>query len=114
MDFSMTFTRRGFLLALVLLAAGYNNCHAQQAAPGACAMPSFSTVVHDPNVFSEQQEERLGEILETYDAVKQEAKSNPALAAKLNALGSGQEKKASYVIQVTDALNRQSSGRSPG
>jgi WD40 repeat protein len=60
----MTFTRRGFLFSLVLLAAGYNNCLAQQAAAGACTMPSFSTVVHDPNIFSEQQEEWLGEILD--------------------------------------------------
>jgi hypothetical protein len=44
----MTFTRRGFLFSLVLLAAGYDNCLAQQAAAGACTMPSFSNVVHDP------------------------------------------------------------------
>jgi hypothetical protein len=52
----------------------------------------------------------MSTVIETYDAIKQEAKSNPALAAKLNALGSGQEKKASYVIQVTDALTGKALG----
>src|SRR5215813_4159584 len=34
------------------------------ATPAACAMPSFSNVVNEPNIFNEQQEEWLGEILE--------------------------------------------------
>ena len=59
----MTFTRR-LLFVLVLLVTCYNNCHAQQPAAGPCAMPSFSTVIHDPNIFSEQQEEWLGEIID--------------------------------------------------
>lgn len=46
------------LSILFLQAAG----PAQQAG-GNCAMPSFSNVVHDPNIFNEQQEEWLGEIV---------------------------------------------------
>jgi WD40 repeat protein len=38
------------------------NLSAQQPSP-TCAMPSFSTVVNEPNMFNEQQEEWLGEIL---------------------------------------------------
>jgi WD40 repeat protein len=59
----MIFIRRSLLFAL-LLVAGYHNCLAQQPAAAPCAMPSFSNVIHDPNIFSEQQEEWLGEILD--------------------------------------------------
>jgi len=61
----MTFSHRGLLFfVLLLLATGYNNCHAQQPAAVPCAMPSFSNVIHDPNILSEQQEEWLGEIID--------------------------------------------------
>src|SRR5258708_7401251 len=60
----MRLTHCGSLFALVLLVAGQNNCFGQQPATDRCAMPSFSSVVHDPNIFSEQQEEWLGEILD--------------------------------------------------
>jgi hypothetical protein len=33
------------------------------AAEAGCAMPSFTNVVHDPNMFSEEQEEWLGDIM---------------------------------------------------
>jgi WD40 repeat protein len=59
----MTFSLR-FVFVLLLLITGYHKCFAQQPATTPCAMPSFSSVVHDPNIFSEQQEEWLGEILD--------------------------------------------------
>src|SRR5438874_13621109 len=54
------------LLLFLVLMAGI--CQAQQPAtarpaPGPCAMPSFSMVVNEPNIFSEQQEGWLGDIL---------------------------------------------------
>ncbi|HEV3037869.1 MAG TPA: M48 family metalloprotease [Candidatus Angelobacter sp.] len=61
----MTFALRSFFLLLAVLAATCHHCFAQQPAAAApCAMPVFSNVVHDPNIFSEQQEEWLGEILD--------------------------------------------------
>src|SRR5437016_1754065 len=56
------------VLQLLICSLLISICEAQQPAtarpaPGPCAMPSFSTVVNEPNIFSEQQEEWLGEIL---------------------------------------------------
>jgi WD40 repeat protein len=52
----------------------------------------------------------LALVIADYDNIKQEAKSNPALAARLEALGGGQEKKAAYVVQVTEALTGKNLG----
>jgi Peptidase family M48 len=52
------------LCSAVLVLLGSNFLFAQQrAAESACPMPSFSNVVHDPNMFSEEQEEWLGDIM---------------------------------------------------
>jgi peptidase M48-like protein len=53
-----------FCLA-VILSAGLPSAETQSsAANSGCEIPSFSNVVNDPNIFSEQQEEWLGEILD--------------------------------------------------
>lgn len=52
------------LLLLFLLLLQSTLSQAQQPTQvGPCAMPSFSSVVNDPNMFSEQQEEWLGELV---------------------------------------------------
>ncbi len=54
---------------LLLLCCGISCAHAfpqsvaSQSASGPCSMPSFGAIVNDSNIFSEQQEEWLGEIL---------------------------------------------------
>jgi predicted Zn-dependent protease len=56
-----------FSVCFLLLIAGLPLI-AQQSAPATaqdeCAMPVFNRVVIEPNIFSEQQEEWLGEILD--------------------------------------------------
>ena len=57
------------LVSLCLLFAWFG-CHsvaqqpASQPSAGACAMPVFNKIVKEPNIFSEQQEEWLGEIMD--------------------------------------------------
>ncbi len=52
----------------------------------------------------------MSTVIGNYDAIQQEAKSNPALAARLKALGGDKDKKASYVVLVTDILTGKSLG----
>ncbi|HEY6352134.1 MAG TPA: M48 family metalloprotease [Candidatus Angelobacter sp.] len=50
------------LLFSVLIQSTFSPAQ-QPSRTSPCAMPSFSTVVNDPNMFTEQQEEWLGEII---------------------------------------------------
>ncbi len=56
------------VLLLSLPLAGQQASAVAPVPGGACVPPSFSKVVNDRNIFNEQQEEWLGEILEN-DAV---------------------------------------------
>ena len=52
------------LLLLACLPLSGQQSPAAPAQSSACAMPAFSKVVNEPNLFNEQQEEWLGEILD--------------------------------------------------
>ena len=52
-----------FLLLAIALMILCGFLTAQESSNVHCAMPSFSNVVHDPNIFSEEQEEWLGDIM---------------------------------------------------
>ncbi|HMC31226.1 MAG TPA: M48 family metalloprotease [Candidatus Angelobacter sp.] len=52
------------LLFLACLPLSGQQSPAAPAQSSACAMPAFSKVVNEPNIFNEQQEEWLGEILD--------------------------------------------------
>src|SRR5215510_7880638 len=54
--------KHSWLFLVVLFLAQGSGSMAQQP-NSACAMPSFSNVVNDPNIFNEQQEEWLGGII---------------------------------------------------
>jgi peptidase M48-like protein len=62
----MNLLRPLFLWFLLLLTFRTHSLALQASRPaeGACSMPSFSNIVNDPNIFSEQQEEWMGEILD--------------------------------------------------
>ncbi len=65
----MSLALSSFSLGLVLSLATLISAAAQQPAAssslsGACAMPPFSRIVNERNIFNEQQEEWLGEILD--------------------------------------------------
>ena len=50
---------------VILLFTGIASARAQSTpVNSACELPPFSKIVNDPNIFSEQQEEWLGEILD--------------------------------------------------
>src|SRR5215471_8666727 len=53
---------KSFCLPLLLLILAFSLSPAQEAS-SSCAMPAFSNVVNEPNLFNEQQEGWLGEII---------------------------------------------------
>src|SRR5579864_3717147 len=62
MPFPRTFLL--FLPLATLVSISAQSQASSAASAGACAMPSFSRIVNDRNIFNEQQEEWLGEILD--------------------------------------------------
>jgi len=53
-----------FFLSLTLQVQPLGSQDSPRPADAACSVPSFSSIVSEPNIFSEQQEEWMGEILD--------------------------------------------------